>query len=114
MDEAAVNAIAANMGKTLPVFVSVVPAIVCGIGVATVLLAIGLWMAYREHKHVEKAKSFEERLRWFFILVITCIIASSAMIWTQRFVYQCMSIGKNEQHYANCVWLHKYIMAMQA
>ena len=114
MDVATVNAIAENMGKTLPTFVSVVPAAICGIVVATILLAIGLWMAYREHKHVEGAKSFEERLRWFVILVVACIIASSAMIWTQRFVYQCMSIGKNKQHYANCVWLHKYVMAMQS
>ena len=114
MDEAAVNAIAANLGKSLPVFVSVLPATVCGIVVATILLAIGLIVAYREHKHVEGAESFEERLRWFVILLVTCVIASSAMIWTQRFVYQYMSIGNNKQHYANCVWLHKYVTAMKA
>jgi|AACY02.2.fsa_nt_gi hypothetical protein len=113
MDEAAVNAIATNMAKGLPVFVSVLPATVCGIVVATILLLIGLRMAYKEHKHTEGASSLEERLRWFVILVVTCIIASNAMIWTQRFVYQCMSIGQNKQHYANCVWLNKYIMAMK-
>ena len=112
MAERAVDAVARHIASALPVFVSVVPSLVCAFVFGAAVLVVGGLIVWDEYKRGRKASHFEERTRWVIVLCLTCITAQMSFMWTQRFVYQCMSIRVNTQHYANIVWGQRYRAAL--
>lgn len=114
MDAAAVDRFFDRASEALPTYVSSMPAMLAGLGVATVVFLQGAYIVNDDRRENATSKDVVKRYRWVLLLGVLLGVCGMLSDFVQDRVYAMHMLKLNKQHFANVHWLRHYVRACTA